>query len=578
MVFPADTFQEATELAVEASNQLHGVINGDANAEVTVEDGSKIPSVRKAMVDSLYFKPPITWAQGEYEDTYNQLRAFVEPTGITTWWFSKTATVSTPILMSTAPHEDTNWTLWNAINNSVYETQKRLAAEAGLNMVGSFLLGATVTNVGDVVFYETDGKYYGWGGTLPKVVAAGSTPTTSGGVGAGLWSDKTGLMLRAEWYGEIGNVHYYGLVPDGVTDNSAQLLSLFQTYENLYFPKGTYVLTDDRCVNALRTKAVSTTVKYHPEAKFIGGGKLPYSISNTDHRAHFDYSVKYFDSGDSYSTSKGAQTLALEAVSSASFTGNAVGLYTGAVGASGSTGGIWAANPIAIANAGFAGRVRAVEIDVENNSTSTIDSFGLTIWGGGAYDITQAFKFSRSNNVSLYQLGGEIACAKSGLKLTSIGNHPTRSGEHGYALSITDCPKNAITIQPTALNNSAQIYGKSVDGSSAIWRINNDGSTYFPQVTSPKVIADKIELNTHVYTATPFKFGAYYMWYGDGGILRASTSAPETGTDGNPFGVKVAVPTTATSTGYIGQWAADASYMYVCTATNVWKRVALSTW
>ena len=171
--YPADTFQEATEIAIEASNQLHGVINGDANAEVTVEDGSKIPSVRKAMVDSLYFKPPIAWAQGEYEDTYNQLREFVDG-DVRTWWFAKGATVSTPVLMSTNPATDVNWTLWSAVtlNAATYETQKRLAAEAGLNMVGSFLLGATVTTTIDVVFYETDGKYYGWGGTLPKTVPA----------------------------------------------------------------------------------------------------------------------------------------------------------------------------------------------------------------------------------------------------------------------------------------------------------------------------------------------------------------------------------------------------------------------
>ena len=197
--YPADTFQEATEIAIEASNQLHGVINGDANAEVTVEDGSKIPSVRKAMVDSLYFKPPIAWAQGEYEDTYNQLREFVDG-DVRTWWFAKGATVSTPVLMTTNPAADPNWTLWSAVtlNAATYETQKRLAAEAGLNMVGSFLLGGTVTNVGDVVFCETDGKYYGWGGTLPKTVPAGTTPETSGGIGAGAWVDRTDVALRGE--------------------------------------------------------------------------------------------------------------------------------------------------------------------------------------------------------------------------------------------------------------------------------------------------------------------------------------------------------------------------------------------
>ncbi len=200
MVFPAVTFQEATELAIEASNQLHGVINGDANAEVIVEDGSKIPSVRKAMVDSLYFKPPIVWAQGEYEDTYNQLREFVDG-DVRTWWFAKGATVSTPVLMSTNPATDINWTLWSAVtrNAATYETQKRLAAEAGLNMVGSFLLGATVTTTNDVVFYETDGKYYAWGGVIPEggyVIPAGSTPATDGGVGIDVWYSKVELTLR----------------------------------------------------------------------------------------------------------------------------------------------------------------------------------------------------------------------------------------------------------------------------------------------------------------------------------------------------------------------------------------------
>jgi len=38
------------------------------------------------------------------------------------------------------------------------------------------------------------------------------------------------------------------------------------------------------------------------------------------------------------------------------------------------------------------------------------------------------------------------------------------------------------------------------------------------------------------------------------------------------------VPSTATSTGTAGQVARDSSYLYVCIATNTWKRVALSSW
>lgn len=38
------------------------------------------------------------------------------------------------------------------------------------------------------------------------------------------------------------------------------------------------------------------------------------------------------------------------------------------------------------------------------------------------------------------------------------------------------------------------------------------------------------------------------------------------------------VPATATDTGTAGQIAYDSSYVYVCIATNTWKRVAISTW
>lgn len=37
------------------------------------------------------------------------------------------------------------------------------------------------------------------------------------------------------------------------------------------------------------------------------------------------------------------------------------------------------------------------------------------------------------------------------------------------------------------------------------------------------------------------------------------------------------VPATATSTGTTGQLAEDGTYLYVCTATNTWKRTALTT-
>ena len=48
--YPSTTFEQAVELAIFSSNQLHNVINEDANTTIETEDGY-IPSLRKALVD-----------------------------------------------------------------------------------------------------------------------------------------------------------------------------------------------------------------------------------------------------------------------------------------------------------------------------------------------------------------------------------------------------------------------------------------------------------------------------------------------------------------------------------------------
>ena len=77
----------------------------------------------------------------------------------------------------------------------------RLAGMA-FTRVGSFTEGATLTDMRQVLIWEVsqggDGHEYGWSGAFPKVVAASSTPATSGGIGAGAWVDRTDVTLRSE--------------------------------------------------------------------------------------------------------------------------------------------------------------------------------------------------------------------------------------------------------------------------------------------------------------------------------------------------------------------------------------------
>lgn len=44
------------------------------------------------------------------------------------------------------------------------------------------------------------------------------------------------------------------------------------------------------------------------------------------------------------------------------------------------------------------------------------------------------------------------------------------------------------------------------------------------------------------------------------------------------FGIPTNTPASATATGVQGTIAWDANFIYVCTATNTWKRVAIATW
>ena len=61
--------------------------------------------------------------------------------------------------------------------------------------VGTFAAGYTLTNMRQTLEYS--GHEYSWAGAFPKVVAAGATPASSGGIGAGAWVDRTDLTLRS---------------------------------------------------------------------------------------------------------------------------------------------------------------------------------------------------------------------------------------------------------------------------------------------------------------------------------------------------------------------------------------------
>lgn len=43
-------------------------------------------------------------------------------------------------------------------------------------------------------------------------------------------------------------------------------------------------------------------------------------------------------------------------------------------------------------------------------------------------------------------------------------------------------------------------------------------------------------------------------------------------------GVRVGVPASASAAGVTGTWSSAPGFLYICTATNTWQRVAIATW
>lgn len=128
-----------------------------------------------------------------------------------------------------------------------------------------------------------DGDYYYWEGTLPKVIPASSSPSTTGGVSDGAWRPVGDIALRKEladsnavikgdaliavkqpFTGAVARTQHgkntdfvsvkdFGAVGNGAIDDTAAIQSAIDALQPvggvLYFPKGYYLISDDLKVN-----------------------------------------------------------------------------------------------------------------------------------------------------------------------------------------------------------------------------------------------------------------------------------------------------------------------------------------
>lgn len=89
----------------------------------------------------------------------------------------------------------------------------------GYITMDSFENGATLTLLNQTLRYEANGEYYRWDGEFPKIVPAGSTPETAGGIGLGSWVSVGDAALRTQLANTTG-ANLVGIMPYGTVQDA----------------------------------------------------------------------------------------------------------------------------------------------------------------------------------------------------------------------------------------------------------------------------------------------------------------------------------------------------------------------
>ena len=260
---------------------------------------SKVETNTRSVMTRLAAEAGFTLVDGSFEEG-----ATLEASTDVVWWkasgkyyqwsgtFPKAVTAGS----SPSPIEAGSWvdrtddSLRDEIRETVFQNMKRLAAEAGFNLVdGSFEEGATLTNDKDVIWFQRYGKYYTWVGVFPKVVTAGTSPSDYGIIGID-WVDgledylraqlneNTGAELIGTSTGETVQEKIDSFESDKnylLFDYDQSLTSVDQSSNVIPYDGGAYVNRVHDLRNILNFSRINTTFSRHH-------GLTSYAVENAD--------------------------------------------------------------------------------------------------------------------------------------------------------------------------------------------------------------------------------------------------------------------------------------------------------
>lgn len=221
------------------------------------------------------------------------------------------------------------------------------------------------------------------------------------------------------------------------------------------------------------------------------------------------------------------------------------------------------------------------------NSNSLLGGGDLVISGGSSIDESHPIKDTNNNELLEFdKVGSAVNNLKAGNAAT--GNSPTLSatgGDPNINLGLTAKGSGAIQC-----NSQLQVPGGDYSqpyavraASSASLGIDFHASGLIGFFSTGVRIGNLTTDGFNLPSGSGFYFNSSTgnNAGNDCGISRAAAGIVKINDGGSGLGKLViggATPSSASDTGIQGQITWDSSYIYICVATNTWKRVAIASW
>jgi hypothetical protein len=191
-----------------------------------------------------------------------------------------------------------------------------------------------------------------------------------------------------------------------------------------------------------------------------------------------------------------------------------------------------------------------------SNSNITFQENGSNKWIAGYVPFISAFRFSNGSS--------DI------LTLTNTGNVGIGTTSPGAALEIVGGSANDVNTPAVFIQNDRFLTFKNTTGTWAGAASATTSNNLLIAAVNNLTLATganaderaRIDSSGRLLIGTSSHSGGSLLQVNDNRIRIATAKTPASATD----------------TGVAGEICWDASYIYVCTATNTWKRTAIATW